>query len=848
MIHSVHVRQNGGNDFETYYDHLCALQDSVPVAAVKAHLSQGVLDINADRIRANDWQPILNTLRINKSLDFVAVRSYFQPFGDENEKRAAIQKRKTPAIRSKEITYRLCKSLHDCLLVSSSLRCLELQGIPLRDRDLGILVKDLTKNISLNHLSLEYCRLGDSGLEVVCKGVRNATNISSVNFTGCSLTWRGAECLAQVIKHQAMKRHSEAWRDSLRYRRPDLDRMSGLRRIIINNNPMLDDQGACILAEALKDDLWLKALDLQACGISTKGAQTLNEVLKYNTTLVVLDLRKNPMIDRNVLHSILEQLMVNSNGQDTEYKWIKAEEPVDPGKMRARKRTRVLNHSVAKKATIRISHGSGRRRMKVAGTPTNTVAVTPGYPWRTAARANRYRGFPPDHIPGMLNLDELSENDSTFPTAPTLTHPSVIINPDESTLNETETFPDLKMLDLSGLSIDEAQLKELMLSIENKRLSAANARLNQLVLLSSEDPKMLASIEASFKQFHTFLDMLEEAGLGQLITMAGLDQSQIPFSTLCNGPASDVMSEGPQIASRQNNGMMMFDSHSIARHINNFSGVSEKSFANGLGSRIGNRAAAGTEGIFSSPVVAGSIYGSGVGSKGAGGGDTRYPGTSMSFGSFEEESPLVFASGVTDSNIRPSNRNVKDPTMKYVDLEETAELGGKKPDDLYERLLRDTSGVFSHTGPGFEAPHPSPIKPTNISMFDDVKEGVTDGSEQQVNMSKDGVETRLGQTDGKMVDRTEANEGQAVKTSKAVESRRQAEINVGDHSDPNTTHERGSPDQRASRMSDFNYSMDSFDQSYVSERGEVIHLGDEFDLQGSSASPPPQIVLSEEDI
>ena len=55
-----------------------------------------------------------------------------------------------------------------------------------------------------------------------------------------------------------MKRHNEAWQDSLRYRRPDFDRMSGIRRITINANPMVGDEGAMALAEALKDDLWLK--------------------------------------------------------------------------------------------------------------------------------------------------------------------------------------------------------------------------------------------------------------------------------------------------------------------------------------------------------------------------------------------------------------------------------------------------------------------------------------------------------------------------------------------------------------------------------------------------------------
>ena len=51
MIESVQVRHRGAYDYETHYDNLCALQDSCPLPAVKAHLSQGVLDLNGDRIR-----------------------------------------------------------------------------------------------------------------------------------------------------------------------------------------------------------------------------------------------------------------------------------------------------------------------------------------------------------------------------------------------------------------------------------------------------------------------------------------------------------------------------------------------------------------------------------------------------------------------------------------------------------------------------------------------------------------------------------------------------------------------------------------------------------------------------
>ena len=55
-----------------------------------------------------------------------------------------------------------------------------------------------------------------------------------------------------------MQRHSVAWQDSLRYRHADLDRMCGIRRITLNQNQLLSNQGAKTLADALKDDLWLK--------------------------------------------------------------------------------------------------------------------------------------------------------------------------------------------------------------------------------------------------------------------------------------------------------------------------------------------------------------------------------------------------------------------------------------------------------------------------------------------------------------------------------------------------------------------------------------------------------------
>lgn len=78
MIDSVKVRRDSAADFFSHYEYLCALQDSVPLPAVRASLREGVLDFDADRLRSVDWAPLLNTLKINKDLPLISIKSFFQ--------------------------------------------------------------------------------------------------------------------------------------------------------------------------------------------------------------------------------------------------------------------------------------------------------------------------------------------------------------------------------------------------------------------------------------------------------------------------------------------------------------------------------------------------------------------------------------------------------------------------------------------------------------------------------------------------------------------------------------------------------------------------------------------------
>ncbi|NXM12233.1 CEP78 protein, partial [Ploceus nigricollis] len=560
MIESVKLRRQCMLDFYSHYEHLCELQGSLPLKAVKANMTRDAIDLIVDHIKATDWAPLLNALRHNKTLTSIGIRSLHQHGLEESgvERYKTYFRRRIPATLSKDLTGQLCKAVKGCLSVSDVLKHLELQGLLLRERDLALLTKGLATASSLESVSLAHCPIGDGGLEAICQSIKNTATIRFVNFTACSLTWRGAEHIANLLKHQAIRRHGEAWAESLRYRRPDLEYMTGLRRITLNCNMLVGDRGASAFADCLREDLWLKALDLQQCGISNEGARSLLDAIQTNTTLVVLDVRKNPLIGHVLMKKIIERVLKNGGSADSEFKWLMSPSSKDALKTKPKKRTVVLGSGRKGKATIRI--GLSSKKSLIPGKKISTVResyspkpLPPGtkgfLPWRTAERAKRCRGRAAD-CAGELPLKIQTE----VPVKVTLERASTSETEDtedlEDVIQQTDLSKSLDKTDIAQYQQLQLELEECMeklkeeqkarvkaeerlleLEIENARLKSLNVSLSEALHAQSvtsmilEDEGVLGSIENSFQKFHAFLDLLKGAGLGQLAVLAGIDQS-----------------------------------------------------------------------------------------------------------------------------------------------------------------------------------------------------------------------------------------------------------------------------------------------------------------------------------
>ncbi|XP_032371519.1 centrosomal protein of 78 kDa isoform X3 [Etheostoma spectabile] len=428
------------------------------------------------------------------------------------------------------------------------MQTLQLNGLPLRKRDLITLTKGFSKSVSLENLSLANCPISDEGLEVICQSVKYSASIRVVDFTGCNLTWRGAEHMANIIKHQGMQRHGTAWAESLRYRQPQFEGMGGLRRITLNCNTLIGDRGAAALAHELAEDLWVKAIDLQRCGLSNEGARRLLEALKTNSALCVLDIRSNPLIDKVLIKTILEKVLMNAHGQSPEYCWIKpaASEP----KRTSGPKRRALPSTARGKTSCRIAPRKGTSPSGIAQTQ-KLYSHSSCVPWRAAARAGRQRGMPP----GVCVLDQSFQGAATVKVTVESDSEG---EEDEEEVEVEERQSSLSLQDrITGRKFEymQMELKECRLrlaeerrarlkaesrlmeyELENARLRDTNLSLSEALaatgsasappaLSALEDDVVLESIESSFTKFHAFLDLLKDAGLGQLASMAGIDKS-----------------------------------------------------------------------------------------------------------------------------------------------------------------------------------------------------------------------------------------------------------------------------------------------------------------------------------
>jgi len=515
-------------DFAGKYDDFCRQYHLLPLSSVKIKLDSGIIDLDTDTLRFDDWTPLCSAIATCKTLRSLTLRSqYYNSSSNtlvEAERRTlkrSSSASKRPAIfQSKDLLSKICTHIKDCLLITTELSVLELDGLPLRRKDLTILAQGLAKCKSLVHFRLTNSPIGDEGLDIVCRHLNQSPKIREVDFSACSLTSQGAHIIADLIRQQGNRRHTDVWKESLRhqqkdslsYQNPMLDHMSGLRRVTLNRNPLIADRGATFLAEVLEADLWIKALDLQDCAISKVGSEKFLNAARLNSLIHIIDIRNNVLVDRDTIESLINELLVNCEDDRTcEYKWLKLESPRRPRSKIARTATTTVGQTRPAHLHSKMSVDPTKLQRSKSTGSVSTEQRSDGIPWRAAARAARLPGFPPN----LPSRGFHSSEESIYAAAGGTTMP---IGTNASDFHQ-QTFKDNAQIRIQKL---ESRLRE-----ERQAKKQLQEQLQQVLakndLAQRQQDHFCAVVENTFQKFQTFLDFLRSKRLGDLITMAGLD-------------------------------------------------------------------------------------------------------------------------------------------------------------------------------------------------------------------------------------------------------------------------------------------------------------------------------------
>lgn len=115
--------------------------------------------------------------------------------------------------------------------------------------------------------------LGDDGVELVCEGLLNNTTVSLLGLLNTGFALRGCLALAHLFRNNKTIR------------------LAGL------SHNGYGDEGAMILFCGMVDGGCLHRVELEACGISTRGLDALLEVMEYSPSFTQVVLRNNPGFD-----------------------------------------------------------------------------------------------------------------------------------------------------------------------------------------------------------------------------------------------------------------------------------------------------------------------------------------------------------------------------------------------------------------------------------------------------------------------------------------------------------------------------------------------------------------------
>lgn len=300
------------------------------------------LDIEKFRVE-EDWSYLLKAI-YSDGCKFIKIHVYCNWDSVRNKKRFNATGQRathlkvpfwnTPNIQ-RELLRVICSILSDS---RSQLTHFEWAGIPLKPSQWDSLLTALHRSKNLQSVSFARSKLGESNFLKLESALAQLHQLANLNLADCCLSALCMQHLAELIQSQSLQHASSSWTKSLRHyvnlddarttseaklaRQTlrgtlagvsELDWGLAIRRLVLNCNPNIGDEGAEHLFVALsQEEIGIRALDFQGCGLTDKAGKQMLDVLTTSQSLLVLDARQNVEMHPELQRQIVERAQRNA--------------------------------------------------------------------------------------------------------------------------------------------------------------------------------------------------------------------------------------------------------------------------------------------------------------------------------------------------------------------------------------------------------------------------------------------------------------------------------------------------------------------------------------------------------
>lgn len=294
-------------NFYKRYSLFCG-RNCIKMILAPANISQSVLNLNVNRMDINNWIAFFECLPYDKMLTKISIKSTrdipFQLSDIDSLKKVKKLPIEITTISTQYMMKRLTRCVSTCLHQTERLTHLALEGLPISQENIAVLMEGISNNKSLQYLSFQRSKIKNTGFIAICRSITYLSNIERLNVSRCELNFDSIDSFTALIKAQCVFRFSEAWKHSLRYRNIDVNEIRGLKFISMNENPLIGDEGVQKILDALIDDVWIEKIELRDCGISDNSGKLILSLLEKKFSKLNIDVSKNEAIAKTLLSRI----------------------------------------------------------------------------------------------------------------------------------------------------------------------------------------------------------------------------------------------------------------------------------------------------------------------------------------------------------------------------------------------------------------------------------------------------------------------------------------------------------------------------------------------------------------